>query len=62
MAPFSDRFWRIAKILCFADLILAVDASGHDSNTLGYTWVKSVCRFNIAGPYQNRQSAKLKIP
>ena len=28
---------RIAKILYFADLILAVDARGYDSNTLVYT-------------------------
>ena len=52
--------WRIAKIPCFADLILAVNAHGHDSNTLVYTWVKSFCDFNIGGPYQNRRSAKLK--
>ena len=50
--------WQIAKILCIVDLMLVVDARGRDLNTLVYIWVKS---FYIGSPYQNRQSAKLKI-
>ena len=44
--------------LCFADLMLAVNAQGHDSNRLIYTWVKSFCGFNtdIGGLYHNRQT------
>ena len=44
--------WWIAKILCFVDLILAVDDYSPDSNTLVYTWEKGFCRFNIDSPYK----------
>ena len=60
--PYKMKYWWHfnSKIICFTDLLLAVNARGRDSNTLVYTWVRSFCRFNFGGPYQNCQSTKLK--
>ena len=46
--------WWIARNLCFADLILAVNNRSYDLSTLVYMVF-------IVSPYQNHQSVKLKI-
>ena len=53
--------WQCAESSCLADFNIGGEARGHVSNTLVYTQMKSFRGFNIGGPYQNRQSAKLKI-
>ena len=53
--------WRCAESSRLADFNIGSEARGHVSNTLVYTWMKSFCGFNIGDPYQNCQSAKLKI-
>ena len=53
--------WRCAENSCSADFNIGDEARGHVSNTLIYTQMKSFRGFNIGSPYQNRQSAKLKI-
>ena len=53
--------WRSAENSRLADFKIGGEARGHVSNTLVYTRMKSFRGFNIGGPYQNRQSAKLKI-
>ena len=53
--------WRCAESSCLVDFIIGGEARGHVSNTLVYTQMKSFRGFNIGSPYQNRQSAKLKI-
>ena len=50
--------WWVARILCFADLMLAVNACSHDLNTDGQN--HSVDLILAVLNYPNHQSAKLK--
>ena len=53
--------WQIAKILCFADFNIGGGRPRRWFEYIGLHMSEIIWRINIGGPYQNRQSTKLKL-